>query len=234
MFELSGVSVRFDQRVVLDSVSISLGPEPVAVMGPSGSGKTTLLRVLAGQHRADLGEVSLNGRLVRSSRRGAITDARIAVVHQDYRLVEFLSVLDNVLLASELHGVEADESDACALLERVGLGYVDAERKPGTLSGGEQQRVAIARALLSGATALLADEPTGALDSETTEQITDLLLSLGESEGFQIIVATHDLAVARRMPRQLVLRDGLIRAGQMATSSPLVPQHSFLGSDDEK
>jgi ABC-type lipoprotein export system ATPase subunit len=199
VYQLSKVTVRFGERRLLDSVSVSFGPEPVALMGPSGSGKTTLIQVLAGQLRPVAGRVSLDGKPIRFSNR-TVADSRIAVIHQDYRLVEFLSALDNVLLASELRGLRRSARDARELLGRVGLNKIDVDRKPGTLSGGEQQRVAIARALLCGATVLLADEPTGALDIATTMQITDLLLELAESERVQVVIATHDLAVAGRMP----------------------------------
>jgi ABC-type lipoprotein export system ATPase subunit len=214
VYDLNKVTVRFGERPILDSVSVSLGPEPVAVMGPSGSGKTTLLRVLAGRLRPDKGRISLEGRPIRSSR-GAIADARIALIHQDYRLVEFLSAWDNVILASELRGSPRTETEARRLLERVGLRGVALNRKPGSLSGGEQQRVAIARALACGATVLLADEPTGALDRTTTTQIADLLVDLAESDQVQVVVATHDVAVADRMGRQLLLSDGQLRTIRM-------------------
>jgi len=210
VFELSGVTVRFGERRILDSVSANLGPQPVAVMGPSGSGKTTLLKVLAGRMRPRAGVVRFDGRAVRFTKGGA-ADERIAVIHQDYRLVEFLSVLDNVLLASELRGSTTDDAGARLLLERVGLRSADFGRLPGTLSGGEQQRVAIARALSCGARVLLADEPTGALDRATTMQIAELLVELAESDGVQVVVATHDVAVARTMHQQLLVSDGKLR-----------------------
>jgi ABC-type lipoprotein export system ATPase subunit len=209
VYDLTNVTVGFRDRKVLDAVSVSLGPGPVAVMGPSGSGKTTLIRVLAGQLPTDRGTVRLDGKLLRASARR--TTARVSVIHQDYRLVEFLSVLDNVLLASEVRGMARSEAEARDLLARVGLGPAEARRKPGTLSGGEQQRVAIARALLCGATVLLADEPTGALDTATTRQITDLLLDLADAEQVRVVVATHDIAVARRMDDHLLLSDGRLR-----------------------
>ena len=215
MYELSKVTVRFGERRILDSVSLALGPAPVAVMGPSGSGKTTLIRVLAGQLRPRSGRVLLDAKPVRSAR-GTVSDERIAVIHQDYRLVEFLSAIDNVILASELRGSRATERQARDILERVGLDTIDLNRKPGTLSGGEQQRVAIARALLCGATVLLADEPTGALDSATTTQIADLLLDLAASEQVQVVVATHDISVARRLGGHMLLRDGQLCAVPLA------------------
>ena len=137
-----------------------------------------------------------------------MSDARIAVIHQEDRLVEFLSAVDNVLLASELRGARRSERAAREVLERVGLSAGHVNRRPETLSGGEQQRVAIARALFCGATVLLADEPTGALDRTTTLQITDLLVEIAESEAVQVVVATHDVVVASRMGSQMLLSDG--------------------------
>lgn len=209
MFELVKVTASFGERKILDAVSMPLGPEPVAIVGPSGSGKTTLLRLLAGQLRAGRGRVLLDGRQVRASRHGG-GDPRVAVIHQDYRLVEFLSALDNVLLACELRGSLHTEHEARALLDRVGLRGDVLDRRPGHLSGGEQQRVAIARALLSGATALVADEPTGALDASATTQITDLLLDLATTHRVQVVIATHDQAVAGRMGRAMRLGDGVL------------------------
>jgi putative ABC transport system ATP-binding protein len=226
VYDLSKVTVRFGERRILDSVSVSLGPEPVAVMGPSGSGKTTLIQVLAGRHRLRSGRVSLDGRPIRFSKQG-VADERIAVIHQDYRLVEFLSVLDNVLLAAELRGSRPSEGQARDLLERVGLKQVGLHRKPATLSGGEQQRVAIARAMLCGATVLLADEPTGALDRATTMQITDLLVELARLEQVRVVIATHDVAVARRLGRQMILSDGQLRP----VADPAAPRPTDL--DDE-
>jgi ABC-type lipoprotein export system ATPase subunit len=164
----------------------------------------------------------LDERPVRASRRVG-GDGRIAVIHQDYRLVEFLSALDNVLLACELRGSNRTETEARDLLERVGLRGAALDRRPGNLSGGEQQRVAIARALLCGATTLLADEPTGALDRTTTTQITDLLLELAASGEVQVVIATHDLAVARRMKHQMLLSDGQL--GTMPAAASTISPH---------
>lgn len=212
MFELDGLTVDYGTSCPLDGVVAHLGPEPVAVMGPSGSGKSSLLRVLAGQQQQSAGTVRLNRKVVRSATWATAGDHRIALIHQDYRLVEFLNVVDNLLLAAEVRGLSKGVADAEQVLETVGLAGIDADRMPHTLSGGEQQRVAIARALMCDAEVLLADEPTGALDSDTTRRITDLLVEVAERGSILLVVATHDRGVAAKMHTRLSLDQGRLEA----------------------
>ena len=211
MFELSGVSVAYGSRSVLSDVTVTLGPDPVAIMGPSGSGKSTLLSLLAGHRKPDKGSIRLNGVPVRTGRGGS-SDSRVAFVHQDYRLVEFLSVAENLRLACELRGGRASDSAIAEAATMVGLAEVDLARKPETLSGGEQQRVAIARALLCDAAALVADEPTGALDVDTTTAIATVLLRTASTAGLALVLATHDPVVADLVPARLILSGGTVRA----------------------
>ncbi|WP_433732190.1 ABC transporter ATP-binding protein [Actinoplanes sp. CA-051413] len=176
-------------------------------MGPSGSGKSTLLRILAGLQIPDQGRVSLNGRPLRSRNGG---DARISLIHQDYRLVDFLTVAENLALAAELRAIDVSQTDVANALDRVGLNGLQ-ERSPATLSGGEQQRVAIARALVSRSRVLLADEPTGALDGENTITVATLLRDISQEHQVAVVVATHDRSVAHMMSRALVHHDGSFR-----------------------
>ncbi|MBU2696788.1 ABC transporter ATP-binding protein [Pimelobacter sp. 30-1] len=214
MLIIEGASVSYGRRVVMDRVSASLGPDPVAITGPSGSGKSTLLRVLAGHQSLDRGDVTLHGTPVVRRTWSRSSDTRIAFVHQDYQLVPYLKVVDNVRLACELRGVEASASTALEALGQVGLSPEHADRWPETLSGGEQQRVAIARAVACGSDVLIADEPTGALDTETTLQIAALLTRLATERDMLVLVATHDPVVAEVMPRRFHLADG--RLGELA------------------
>ena len=213
MVELRGITVTYRQSgstvTPLRDVSTVLGPDAVAVMGPSGSGKSTLLRVIAGLQAADAGKVVIDGRPVPPPTPRRAGDPRVAMVHQDHRLVDFLSVGDNLRLCAELHDQDLADSALADALAAVGLAGT-ADREPATLSGGEQQRVAIARALVSGARVLLADEPTGALDADATTRVADLLAGLGERSGVTVVVATHDAAVAGRMAMTLALRDGAL------------------------
>lgn len=202
--------MRYRDARPLAGVSATLGPEPTAIVGPSGSGKSTLLRVLSGQQAPDGGTVVLDGTPVRRASWRHPADRRIGLVHQDSRLVEFLSVADNVRLAAEIRRLPDDEATVSGALDRVGLGHVDARRAPATLSGGERQRLALARALVCGSRVLLADEPTGALDAQTTDAIAALLLDLARDCGLLVIAATHDPRIADAMATRLQLERGAL------------------------
>ena len=195
------------------SLSFAAG-STAAIVGPSGSGKSTLLGLIAGLDRPDGGRVLIEGRdlAVLSERdRSRLRAQRLGFVFQSYRLMPTLTALENVALAAELAGLDQPEELARAWLTRVGL----AERVghlPALLSGGEQQRVAVARALVAGPALILADEPTGNLDSKTGAAITDLLLGLAQDGNATLIIVTHDEALARRMARIVRLADGRVVA----------------------
>lgn len=212
MFELRNVCVSYGGVTVLDHLNVIFGPTPTALMGPSGSGKTTLLRLMAGQQAPTRGEISLAGQPVKLATWNDPGDPRVGCVYQDYRLVDFLTVGQNVALGAESRGRRMSRRQVVDGLERVGLGHIDPDRFPRTLSGGEQQRVAIARTIASGCEVIVADEPTGALDVDTTGLVAQLLLDLATTAGLGIIVATHDHAVARRMDQVLHIENGTIRS----------------------
>jgi putative ABC transport system ATP-binding protein len=212
VIELADVVVDYGTAMPLAGVSVTLAGGGTAVVGPSGSGKSTLLRVIAGTQTPTRGSVTVDGRPVRRASWATPSDARVAMVHQDYRLVPFLTVRENVLLAAELRGVPCDAAAVEAGLLRVMLEPELADRMPSTLSGGQQQRVAIARALAAGASVIVADEPTGALDVENTRRVADILATLGERDGLTVVVATHDPSVASRMQQCLALDGGALKA----------------------
>jgi putative ABC transport system ATP-binding protein len=197
---------------ILREVSFELHrAEMVALMGPSGSGKSTLLGIVAGLDRPSSGEVILDGREIGqlSERRLASLRAqKVGMVFQAYNLIPTLTALENVQLPLHIPGRDGRSMDLAAqLLEDVGLGHRLAHR-PSQLSGGEQQRVAVARALVIDPPLLVADEPTGNLDSDTGAALMRLLLDLRERLGTTILVATHNDQVASVTDRILRMRDG--------------------------
>ncbi len=187
--------------------------ELLAVVGPSGSGKTTLLNCLSGLERIDEGDVLVDGANLTALSDDARTDYRarnMGFVFQAFNLLPVLSAVENVEIPMLLVGASGKVARNRALetLEQVSLGD-RANHRPDQLSGGEQQRVAIARALVHRPAVVWADEPTGNLDSETTQAILDLFLKLNR-EGQTIVMVTHNLQVAESAERTITMRDGLI------------------------
>ncbi|GGY27623.1 ABC transporter ATP-binding protein [Streptomyces tanashiensis] len=188
--------------------------EALAVLGPSGSGKSTLLNLLAGLDRPSTGRVTVDGLRVDALSEAASARyrrGRVGMVFQFFNLLDDLTVLDNVLLPAQLAGTARGRAAARAaeLLERLGVAR-HARVRPGRLSGGERQRVAVARALMNRPPLLLADEPTGALDSASGADVRDLLRDLN-AEGQTIVLVTHDLALAEACAtRTIELVDGRV------------------------
>jgi len=203
----------------LDGVSIEIAAgEMVAIMGPSGSGKSTLLHLLGALETPTGGEISLAGERYDGLGDAALTQLRrerIGFVFQFYNLLPALSAEENVLLPALIAGRRDDavRERARELLERVGLAD-RTEHLPSELSGGEQQRVSIARALLTEPRLVLADEPTGNLDSRSSAGVLDLLSDLNRSEGQTVVIVTHDPGAAAIAGRVIFLRDGVV-AGEI-------------------
>jgi putative ABC transport system ATP-binding protein len=197
----------------LRGVSLTVQPgELVAVMGPSGSGKSTLMHILAALDRPTSGRVAIAGEDVGSLSDGDVTMLRrrhIGFVFQFYNLLPMLTAEENVLLPLSIAGAKPEAEFYEELLARVGLKDRRSHR-PSELSGGQQQRVAIARALVSKPTIVLADEPTGNLDSTTGAEILDLLRAATEEYGQTTVMVTHDAGAAAIADRILFLADGLI------------------------
>lgn len=214
VIELSGVSRRYDEGPpALDDLTLTVeAGEAVAVLGPSGSGKSTLLNLIAGLDRPDAGTVTVAG--VRLDGLGEAASARyrrkhVGMVFQFFNLLDDLTVADNVILPAQLAGMaRAEAQRRCAgLLDSLGIAR-HARAYPGRLSGGERQRVAVARALMNRPTLLLADEPTGALDSAAGDDVRKLLTDL-HAEGQTLVLVTHDEALADRCAtRTIRLVDG--------------------------
>ena len=217
----------------LDGVSLSFREcEFVAILGPSGSGKTTLLNIIGGLDRYDSGEMTFRG-VPTSSYRDRDWDTyrnhTIGFIFQSYNLIPHQTILSNVELAMTLSGVGRQERRHRALdaLERVGL-LEQAQKKPMQLSGGQMQRVAIARALVNNPSVLLADEPTGALDSDTGEQVMQLLKEVAKDH--LVIMVTHNPDLADRYASRIVrLRDGKTTED----SNPYTPDSTDLPPDND-
>jgi putative ABC transport system ATP-binding protein len=218
LIELTGVSKVYDQsegRAALDGVSLTIeAGELTAVMGPSGSGKSTLLNLIAGLDKPTRGQVVVDGVDVgrlSESRLARFRRERLGFIFQFFNLLPNLTVLDNVLLPAELVGAGAREATAKARDLLAQLGMADkANDYPGRLSGGQRQRAAIARALINRPAVILADEPTGALDSRTGDQVMDVIEELNQG-GQTVLLVTHDAKVAGRYAQRIIsLRDGSV------------------------
>ncbi|HYI15381.1 MAG TPA: ABC transporter ATP-binding protein [Thermomicrobiales bacterium] len=205
------------------SLTVEYG-EWVAIVGPSGCGKSTLLNLLAGIDGADDGAVDVAGQRLNGMSENALAAWRgreVGIVFQFFQLMPTLTVLENVILPMDLAGNNRDRRErALQLLDQVGV-LVLAGNLPSELSGGEQQRVAIARALANSPRLLLADEPTGNLDSRNGEIVVDLLEQLWRN-GTTIVMVTHDPEVAARASRTITMRDGQIVDDCSSRAIPLV------------
>jgi len=209
-YQLGGVEVP-----ALRGVSVTIPPgDHVAILGPSGSGKSTLMHLLGGLDRPTSGVLRIAGRDVRelgATELARLRNRTIGFVFQSFHLLPRTTAVDNVALPLVYAGVRAGDRRRRAeeLLDRVGLHH-RLRHRPNQLSGGEQQRVAIARALVTGPSLLLADEPTGNLDSATGADVLDLLEELNQESGVAVVVVTHEREVAARAARQIRMRDGLV------------------------
>ena len=208
-YDLDGVSVP-----ALRGVSLTVAPgDYVAIVGASGSGKSTLMHLLGGLDRPTGGSLVIGGRDVAylsPPEMARLRNETIGFVFQSFHLLARTTAQDNVALPLVYRGVGRRErrARAAAMLDRVGLAHRIGHR-PNQMSGGEQQRVAIARALITGPSVLLADEPTGNLDTTTGQSVLGLLESLNH-DGVAVVLVTHDREVAGRARRQIVMRDGMI------------------------
>ncbi len=184
--------------------------ESVAILGPSGSGKSTLLGLLAALDTPTSGEIWLDGQALsqlNEEQKAALRKQKVSFIFQSFMLVDTLTALENVMLPAELAGVKNAKEKAEAMLGRVGLSH-RLTHLPKQLSGGEQQRVAIARAFICEPKVLFADEPTGNLDSVNGHKIADMLFELNQESHTTLILVTHDLQLAKRCQRQLVMDNG--------------------------
>lgn len=215
MIQANDIHKSFGSLEVLKGVSLSVKPsEVVSIVGPSGAGKTTLLQILGTLSKPDSGSLAIDGKQINSLDDNALSDfrnQRIGFVFQFHHLLPEFTALENVMIPALIarRNRQEAEREALSLLKMMEL----AERtthKPSALSGGEQQRVAIARALINRPALLLADEPSGNLDTKNRDQIHSLFFRLREELGQTTLIVTHDESLAAMADRKITMRDGLI------------------------
>lgn len=214
---LSEVSKTFqtgkEQLVILHDINLEIAQgSTIAIVGPSGSGKTTLLGLCAGLDRASSGSVTLDGHILNDKTEDQLAQIRnqsVGFIFQNFQLLPTLTALENVMIPLELAGIANPRKQATELLEKVGLGH-RLQHYPSQLSGGEQQRVSLARAFGNNPRILFADEPTGNLDSETSEKVIRLLFDLNKEAGTTLVLVTHDMDLAARTGRIIRIKGGNI------------------------
>ena len=214
---------------ILKGISLSIpAGQFVAIVGASGSGKSTLLGLLAGLDTPSSGEIWLDGTPIHNlaeTELAAVRGRKIGFVFQSYQLIPTLTALENVLLPFELNAEGNGLAKARELLAAVGLGE-RMEHYPVQLSGGEQQRVALARAFVVEPPIVMADEPTGNLDSASGRLVLDLLLERNRKAGATLVLVTHDAEIASRADRKIVLKDGIVVEDTLPTPSQVTAQHA--------
>jgi lipoprotein-releasing system ATP-binding protein len=207
---------------VLHGVHLAVQPgEQIAIVGESGAGKSTLLHMLGGLDKPTSGVVRVDGvdiNRLSENKRSLLRNQKLGFVYQLHHLLPEFTVLENVCmpLLFQTMPIEQVRETAIELLKRVGL-EKRMLHKLGEISGGERQRTAIARALVTGPVCLLADEPTGNLDHKTAEKVYQTMLEMNRASNTSLIIVTHDLALAKRMDRQLVLEDGVLKEASLSS-----------------
>lgn len=211
LLELKDISKIYGSVKALQNIDLEVSQgEWLAIMGPSGSGKTTMMNIIGCMDKPSNGSVILDGMNIAKESAKSLTNIRrdkIGLIFQQFHLINYLTALENVMVAQYYHSMP-DEKEALQALERVGLGD-RAKHLPSQLSGGEQQRVCIARALINYPMLILADEPTGNLDETNEKIVLDIFKQL-HHDGSTIIVVTHDPEVAEEAQRTVVLEHGRI------------------------
>ena len=222
VIQLQNVSLRFEGHSgkvdILKDIDLHIpSGQHVAILGPSGAGKTSLLMVIAGLEQQSAGEISLVGQSITAMNEDRLAELRgdhIGIVFQAFRLIPSMTAVQNVAVPLELAGDKQATGKAAKALVQLGLGH-RLNHLPEQLSGGEQQRVAIARAIAPQPDILLADEPTGNLDSATGERVIEELFSAAERVGAALILVTHDEVLAQRCTRILRIEDGRLKSDVM-------------------
>ena len=215
MIDIKGITKSFGKLQVLKGIDLHIGKgEVVSIVGPSGAGKTTLLQIIGTLDKADTGKVTIDGVDIGSLNRREIAGFRnrhIGFVFQFHQLLPEFTALENVMIPALIKGLPRRECKerAMELLELMGLAG-RASHKPAELSGGEKQRVAVARALVNNPAVILADEPSGSLDSKNKEELHRLFFDLRDRFGQTFVIVTHDENLARITDRTIAMKDGVV------------------------
>lgn len=215
MIQIEGITKSFGQLQVLKGIDLNIDKgEVVSIVGPSGAGKTTLLQIIGTLDRADAGRVVINGTDVsrmKEKELSAFRNREIGFVFQFHQLLPEFTALENVTIPAMIKGVPANEARRQALDMLKFLGLSDrASHKPAELSGGEKQRVAVARALINNPSVVLADEPSGSLDTKNKEELHNLFFELRDKLGQTFVIVTHDEGLASQTDRTIHMLDGRI------------------------
>ena len=215
MIEIEGITKSFGQLQVLKGIDLNIDKgEVVSIVGPSGAGKTTLLQIIGTLDRADSGRVIINGTDVsrmKEKELSAFRNKEIGFVFQFHQLLPEFTALENVTIPALIKGVSAAEAKkkSMEMLDFLGLS-ARASHKPAELSGGEKQRVAVARALINNPSVVLADEPSGSLDTKNKEELHNLFFELRDKLGQTFVIVTHDEGLASQTDRTIHMLDGRI------------------------
>lgn len=215
MIEIKGITKSFGSLQVLKGIDLNIEKgEVVSIVGPSGAGKTTLLQIIGTLDKADSGEITINGVDINSLSKARLSDFRnkqIGFVFQFHQLLPEFTALENIMIPAFIAGVSKSDAKRRAeeLLQFMGLSD-RASHKPNELSGGEKQRVAVARALVNSPAVILADEPSGSLDSKNKEELHQLFFKLRDEFGQTFVIVTHDEHLAAITDRTIHMEDGLL------------------------